>query len=310
MTTGEMMRTFAFEGRGVRFVGTVERPEWVAADVCAVLGLSNVGQALVRLAQDEKRDITIDDVAGRRQELKAVTEPGLYRLIFSSKKDRAERFRRWVFHEVLPEIRRTGGYGQGGLLGEVQRLRAELSESQTTVRLLAELNEKNASLSGMILAKRGAQIRLEDRAFAAFAAIERGQQLLVPDAGPVRTIERAKTKSCRLTPCQHASLLEALDASEFTSADLVALGDKAPPIAEFVAACGGSSNRIGNALKALAGIPAAGRVLTRSEQQGRGRRVVWCVLTPAAQVNLRRHVVNRINGTVSGSDLARGDGTN
>ena len=40
----------------------------------------------------------------------AVTEPGLYRLIFRSDKPKAEEFRRWVFHEVLPEIRKTGGY--------------------------------------------------------------------------------------------------------------------------------------------------------------------------------------------------------
>lgn len=45
--------------------------------------------------------------------MSVITEPGLYRLIFRSRKDEAEKFQRWVFHEVLPEIRRTGRYAPG-----------------------------------------------------------------------------------------------------------------------------------------------------------------------------------------------------
>lgn len=93
----------------VRVVGSPEAPEWVAADVCAVLGLTNVSQALAGFADDEK-GISTADTPGGKQEILTVTEPGLYRLIFKSRKAAAERFRRWVCHDVLPAIRRTGGY--------------------------------------------------------------------------------------------------------------------------------------------------------------------------------------------------------
>lgn len=93
----------------VRVVGSPEAPEWVAADVCAVLGLTNPSQALSGFADDEK-GLSTADTPGGPQQVATVTEPGLYRLIFRSRKASAERFRRWVCHEVLPAIRRTGGY--------------------------------------------------------------------------------------------------------------------------------------------------------------------------------------------------------
>lgn len=85
---------------------------WVAAaDVCAVLDLDNVAKAVARLDDDEKRDdITTSDVIGRRQAIWFVNEPGIYRLIFSSRKPEAIEFKRWVFHDVLPAIARQGFY--------------------------------------------------------------------------------------------------------------------------------------------------------------------------------------------------------
>ncbi|MGK7876673.1 MAG: Bro-N domain-containing protein [Xenococcaceae cyanobacterium] len=100
---------FGFENQEVRFVGTFDKPEWVAQDVCAVLEIKNVSDTLAKFDEDEKGIASIYTLGGL-QELLTVTEPGLYRLIFKSRKAVAKRFQRWLFHEVLPSIRRTGSY--------------------------------------------------------------------------------------------------------------------------------------------------------------------------------------------------------
>ncbi len=100
---------FDFENRDVRFVGTPARPEWVAQDVGIALEIQNVRQLLTKFDDDEKGVCTIYTPGGE-QEMLTVTEPGLYRLIFKSRKAVAKRFQRWLFHEVLPSLRRTGSY--------------------------------------------------------------------------------------------------------------------------------------------------------------------------------------------------------
>lgn len=90
-------------------------PWWVAKEVCKVLGLANVGQAVSALDDDEKLDIIISDFqspgrGGDSGKRIIINEPGLYFLIGKSRKPAAKAFRRWVNHEVLPEIRKTGSY--------------------------------------------------------------------------------------------------------------------------------------------------------------------------------------------------------
>ena len=100
---------FTFESQQVRFVGTAEKPEWIAVDLCNIFGIRNVSDTLAKFSEDEK-GVAIIDTLGGEQSLLTLTEPGLYRLIFKSRKDIAKRFQRWVFHEVLPQIRKTGSY--------------------------------------------------------------------------------------------------------------------------------------------------------------------------------------------------------
>ncbi|BBD70755.1 prophage antirepressor [Nostoc commune NIES-4072] len=104
---------FVFESQEIRFVGTPEKPEWVAADVCAILEIKNPSDALGSFDEDERglaNVYTPGDDNPQGQEMLTVTEAGLYRLIFKSRKPVAKRFQRWVFHEVLPSLRRTGKY--------------------------------------------------------------------------------------------------------------------------------------------------------------------------------------------------------
>ena len=100
---------FTFEHQQVRFVGTAEKPEWIAADLCNIFGIKNVSDTLGKFSEDEK-GVALIDTLGGEQSVLTLTEPGLYRLIFKSRKDIAKRFQRWIFHEVLPAIRKTGSY--------------------------------------------------------------------------------------------------------------------------------------------------------------------------------------------------------
>jgi prophage antirepressor-like protein len=100
------MSNFIFDDHPVRTSGSPDRPLFVAKDVCAALGIINYRDALEKLPEDERGGSQTDTLGGP-QEMLAVTEAGLYRLIFRSDKPEAKRFQDWVFKEVLPQIRRS-----------------------------------------------------------------------------------------------------------------------------------------------------------------------------------------------------------
>ena len=82
---------------------------FVAVDVCSALGLSNSRQSLKRLDYDEK-DVISSDTPGGKQKLSVINEYGLYNLVLASRKPQAKAFKRWITHEVIPAIRKTGKY--------------------------------------------------------------------------------------------------------------------------------------------------------------------------------------------------------
>jgi prophage antirepressor-like protein len=85
-------------------------PWWLAHFACEVLGLGNVGMAIGRLDADEKKIINVDESRPGRKNTWHVNEAGLYHLILTSRKPEARAFRRWLTHEVLPELCKTGHY--------------------------------------------------------------------------------------------------------------------------------------------------------------------------------------------------------
>jgi len=93
----------------VRVIMKNNEPWFVAKDVCDCLGISNSRDAISRLDNDEK-DVALTDTPGGKQEMQVVNEAGLYTLVLSSRKKEAKQFKRWITHEVLPTIRKTGGY--------------------------------------------------------------------------------------------------------------------------------------------------------------------------------------------------------
>ena len=105
--------TFVNEDFGeIRTITINEEPWFVAVDVCRALGLSDTGRAVERLDKDESTRIEIDHPQSKHKKLEVivVNEPGLYSLIFGSRKPDAKAFKRWITHEVIPSIRKTGGY--------------------------------------------------------------------------------------------------------------------------------------------------------------------------------------------------------
>lgn len=105
------IQRFDFKGAALRtLIDENGEPWFVAKDVCDVLELSNVGQALARLDDDEKSSITLNDGTPGNPNRAIVSESGLYALVLASRKPEAHEFKRWVTHEVLPQIRKTGGY--------------------------------------------------------------------------------------------------------------------------------------------------------------------------------------------------------
>ncbi len=84
-------------------------PLFVAKDICAILDLGNPRSSIALLDDDEKGVHSVDTPGGRQQ-MTTVTEPGFYKLVMRSRKPEAKAFQRWVTHEVLPALRRDGGY--------------------------------------------------------------------------------------------------------------------------------------------------------------------------------------------------------
>lgn len=85
------------------------QPWFVAKDVCDSLGIGKYRDALSRLDDDERGSLLVDTPGGP-QTVGTVSEAGFYKLVMRSRKPEAKAFQRWVTHEVLPAIRRTGGY--------------------------------------------------------------------------------------------------------------------------------------------------------------------------------------------------------
>lgn len=98
---------FDFEGQIVRTVTVDGDPWFVAADACRVLEHSNPSVAVGRLDDDERAKFNL----GRQGDATIVSEPGLYALILGSRKPEARAFKRWITHDVIPALRKTGRYG-------------------------------------------------------------------------------------------------------------------------------------------------------------------------------------------------------
>lgn len=121
MSAVELFETADWSVRAVEVDG---EPWFVASDVAKALGYSATSAAL-RLLDDEDKGVQTLHTPGGRQSFTTITEGALYELVVRSTLDGARRFKRWVTHDVLPQIRRTGSYVTPATTFELPQTMAE-----------------------------------------------------------------------------------------------------------------------------------------------------------------------------------------
>lgn len=137
------IQIFKYENNDVRTVEMNGEPWFVLKDVCGVLGLSTPARVAERLDGDEVSQTHFTDSIGRKQETTVINESGLYSVILRSDKPAAKPFRKWVTSEVLPSIRKNGGYiaGQEQLSPEELMAKALLVANKTLAERDARISE-------------------------------------------------------------------------------------------------------------------------------------------------------------------------
>lgn len=127
--SNELAKVFDFNGNNVRTEVIEGSPWFVAKDICDALGLDNRNTKKV-LDEDEVYSVHITDSSGRSQEMIAVNEPGMYSLVLRSRKPEAKAFKRWITHEVLPAIRKTGKFTVDDVIPMLDTITKRLEESE------------------------------------------------------------------------------------------------------------------------------------------------------------------------------------
>lgn len=137
---GNNVLDFNFEGHDIRAIAIDGEPWFVGKDVAEALGYGkgkSITNAVTNHVDDEDKGVTKIMTPGGRQKMIIINESGLYSLILSSKLDSAKKFKKWVTNEVLPSIRKNGGYIYG---------QENMSEDELLSRALILANSKILSL--------------------------------------------------------------------------------------------------------------------------------------------------------------------
>ena len=126
-----------YKNSPVRIVEKGGEPWFVAKDVCDILALGNPRSSIALLDEDERGVHSMDTPSGK-QEMGIISEAGLYSLIIRSRKPEAKAFKRWVTHDVLPSIRKTGAYLSPGMSNEQVKALVATLEEEMYRRIQAE----------------------------------------------------------------------------------------------------------------------------------------------------------------------------
>lgn len=137
-----LQKVFNYNEQQVRTLLRNDEPWFVAKDICDVLDLGDVSKAVGRLDEDEKGTNSIPTPGGNQKVL-IVNEPGLYSLILSSRKPEARQFKRWITHEVLPSIRKTGSYEAPGSSRRADAMLLNAKTRQAKTMIYAAKEFKN-----------------------------------------------------------------------------------------------------------------------------------------------------------------------
>lgn len=156
------IQIFNYQSNEVRTVEMGGEPWFVLKDVCNILGISKYRDTAARLDADERGSVEVDTLGGTQQVI-AVNESGLYHVILRSDKPEAAPFRKWVTSEVLPSIRKNGGYiaGQEQLTPEELMAKALLVANKTLADREARICELTAQNSQLTVEKQIMQPKAE-----------------------------------------------------------------------------------------------------------------------------------------------------
>ena len=138
-TVSNPMQLFADKGFKIRVIMRLGDPWFVAKDACDCLEIADVSQACKNLDDDEKQVVArspelslLFRESSNAPTMTLISESGLYTLVMRSNKPEAKVFRKWVTSEVLPSIRKTGGYG-------IRTVDDMINDPDTAIRLLTQL---------------------------------------------------------------------------------------------------------------------------------------------------------------------------
>ena len=182
--TGQQVRTIVIHGE----------PWFVAYDVCAALDIAHPASSLRLLDEDEKGVHSVHTPGGE-QRMTVVNEPGLFSLILRSRRPDAKAFKRWVTHEVLPAIRRTGSYGAPRFeipqtFAEALRLAASQAEQiEQQRRVLAVTSPKAQAWDTLASAEPDYSVREAAYILNRDPGIDTGQNRLFADMRRLRIID-------------------------------------------------------------------------------------------------------------------------
>lgn len=144
----QQIMPFEYRGRQVRTIVRDDETWWVLVDVCKILGLSNTSSVAARLDDDERAKFNL----GRQGTGFCVNESGLYAVLLRSDKPEAKPFKRWVTHEVLPAIRRTGEYKTSAtpIAQEQCKMVSDVPVNREAQKIMSEMQDLPGAISEVL----------------------------------------------------------------------------------------------------------------------------------------------------------------
>ncbi len=136
------LQVFTYKAHQVRTVIISGEIWFVAKDVCDILEITKYRDAISKLDDDERGLAKVDTLGGT-QDMAIISEPGLYTLLMRSNKPEAKPFRRWVTHDVLPAIRKTGSYAIPGAEHELEPLNIRVRIAGILQRLALQVSDES-----------------------------------------------------------------------------------------------------------------------------------------------------------------------